>query len=169
MSDVAIRAATPADIPAILSLIRELAEYERDPAAAVATPELMYAALFNPDAVAYALMAEDDVNIVGFALYFFSFSTWTGRPGLYLEDIYVRPHARGRGIGQKLFSRLAQIATERGCGRMELAVLKWNADAIGFYERLRGLPMDGWTVYRFSPDAIADIAERSPTRPDSNG
>ncbi len=155
-----LRAATEADIPTVIALVRELAEYERDPEAAVATPELMREALFGDRAVAYAVVAELDGDAVGFALYFFNFSTWTGRPGLYLEDLYVRPRARGRGIGVALFKYLARVAVDRGCGRFELSVLDWNTDAIGFYERLGGVPMDGWTVYRFAPDAIAAIATR---------
>ncbi|HEV2641683.1 MAG TPA: GNAT family N-acetyltransferase [Candidatus Elarobacter sp.] len=163
MSDVRIRAAAPHDIVSILEMIRELAEYERDPDAVVATPELLQRALFGESHVAYALMAEDGSGTLGFALYFFNFSTWTGRPGLYLEDFYVRPHARGRGIGESMFACLARIARERGCGRMELAVLDWNVNAIRLYERLGGVPMKDWTVYRFTPDVIARIAERAPT------
>lgn len=158
-NDVALRTATEGDIPAIIQLVRELALYERDPDAAVATPELMREALFGDRAVAYAVMADVGGVSVGFALYFFNFSTWTGRPGLYLEDLYVQPAVRGRGIGRALFSYLARVAIERGCGRFELSVLDWNVDAIGFYEKLGGVAMDGWTVYRFGPDAIAAIAE----------
>jgi GNAT superfamily N-acetyltransferase len=155
---VRIRPAVPADIPGILDLIRELAEYERDPESAVATPDLMFDALFGPKAVAYALMAEDDAESCGFALYFFNFSTWTGRRGLYLEDFYVRPSERGRGIGQMLFNRLANIALECGCGRLELSVLNWNVNAIRFYERAGGTPLNDWTHYRFGNEEIARIA-----------
>lgn len=155
---VALRPAAERDIPVIIQLIRELAEYERDPEAAVATPELMHAALFGERSVAHAVIASVDDVDVGFALYFFNFSTWTGRPGLYLEDVYVRPAARGRGVGRLLLTHLARVALERGCGRMELSVLDWNVDAIGFYERLGGIPMHGWTVYRFTPEVIAGIA-----------
>ncbi len=165
MSDVTLRAAIEADIPSILALVRDLAEYERDPEAAVATPELMRDALFGENAVAYAILAELDGTTVGFALYFFNFSTWTGRPGLYLEDLYVKTEARGLGIGRKLFVYLAQVALDRGCGRLELSVLDWNASAIGFYEKLGGIAMDGWTVYRFTPDAIAAIAATAATAP----
>jgi GNAT superfamily N-acetyltransferase len=160
MSDVRLRPAVPADIPKILDLIRELAEYERDPESAVATPDLMYDALFGPKAVAHAIMAEDDVETFGLALYFFNFSTWTGRRGLYLEDFYVRPSARGRGIGRLLFTRLASIAQEYGCGRMELSVLNWNVNAIRFYERYHGVAMDEWTHFRFGVDEIARIASQ---------
>ena len=155
---VLLRPALPADIPTILDLIRELAEFERNPESAVATPDLMYDALFGPKAVAYALMAEDGAETYGFALYFFNYSTWTGRRGLYLEDFYVRPSARGRGIGQMLFKRLANIALECGCGRMELSVLNWNANAIRFYERANGTPMSDWTHYRFGVEEITRIA-----------
>lgn len=157
-SDVKLRSATERDVPAIIALVRELAEYERDPDAAVATPALMRDALFGDRAVAHALIADADGDAVGLALYFFNFSTWTGRPGLYLEDLYVQPSMRGRGIGRELFSHLARIAMERGCGRLELSVLNWNIDAIGFYQKLGGVAMDGWTVYRFEPDAIDTIA-----------
>lgn len=155
---VGLRAAVAADIPAILELIGELAEFERDPDAATATPDLMYHALFGPGAVAHAVMAEDDREILGFALYFFNFSTWTGRRGLYLEDFYVRPHARGRGVGRQLFTRLATIARDCGCARMDLSVLDWNVDAIRFYERNDGVPMNEWIHFRFEGDAIARIA-----------
>lgn len=154
-----IRSAGEGDIRTILQLIAELAEYERAPAAAVATPELLHDALFGAGHVAYALVAEWDGSIVGFALYFLNFSTWTGRPGLYLEDIYVQPAMRGRGIGLRLFQHLAQEAMRRNCTRLELSVLDWNESAIGFYESLGGVAMDGWTVYRFTPDAIGRIAD----------
>lgn len=158
MSDVRLRPALPADIPTILDLIRELAEYEREPEAAVATADLMYDALFGPKAVAHVIMAEDDQTTHGFALYFFNFSTWTGRRGLYLEDFFVRPEARGRGIGMQLFNRLARIAQECGCSRMELSVLNWNVNAIRFYDRQGGFAMTDWTHYRFGVDTIARIA-----------
>lgn len=155
---ITLRDATPDDIPTILALVRELAEYERDPDAAVATPALLHASLFGPDRVAYAVMAEDAGEAVGFALYFFNFSTWTGRPGLYLEDFYVRPSARGRGIGTRLFRYLARVAHARGCGRMELSVLDWNTEPQRLYQRLGGRPLDDWTTYRFDTDAIARLA-----------
>lgn len=160
MSAVRLRPALPADIPKILDLIRELAEYERDPDSAVATPDLMHDALFGPKSVAHAIMAEDDIETFGFALYFFNFSTWTGRRGLYLEDFYVRPSARARGIGRQLFTRLARIAQECGCGRLELSVLNWNVNAIRFYERYNGVALNDWTHYRFGLDAIASIASQ---------
>lgn len=156
---VTLRDATQDDIPMILALVHELAEYERDPEAAVATPELLYDAMFGPRAVAYAIIAEEGGEAVGFALYFFNFSTWTGRPGLYLEDFYVRPSARGRGIGTKLFRRLASIARDRGCGRMELSVLTWNLEPMRLYERLGGQRLVNWTTYRFDASTISKLAE----------
>lgn len=158
MTEVRVRPATAADIPAILALVKELATFERDPDSAVATPPLMYDALFGPGPVAHAIMAEADNEPLGFALYFFNFSTWTGRRGLYLEDFYVRPGARGLGVGRKLFAHLATIAEECGCGRMELAVLIWNENAIRFYERAGGAALDDWKHYRFDVDTIAKIA-----------
>jgi GNAT superfamily N-acetyltransferase len=158
MNKVQIRPAAATDIPTILELIRELAEFERDSESAKATPDLMYEGLFSPAAVAHAIIAEDDTGVVGFALYFFNFSTWTGRRGLYLEDFYVRPGARGSGVGWQLFARLAVIARDCGCGRMDLSVLKWNKDAIKFYDRQGGVPLDEWTQYRFTSDAIDRLA-----------
>ncbi len=161
MGDVYVRPAVAADIPTILDLIRELAEFEREPDSATATPDHMYDALFGPHAVAYAIMAESGAETFGFALYFFNFSTWTGRRGLYLEDFYVRPSARGRGVGRSLFARLASIAQETGCRRMELSVLNWNENAIRFYDQQGGSPLDDWTHYRFGVDEIARIASHS--------
>lgn len=155
----AIRDATRDDLPEIVALIRELAEYERDPAAAVATESLLDDALFGAERVAHAVMAECDGTVAGFALWFHNFSTWTGRRGLYLEDLFVRPAFRGRGIGLSLLRHLARVALERGCPRMEWSVLNWNTDAIGFYERLGARAMDDWTTYRMTPDAIRALAE----------
>jgi GNAT superfamily N-acetyltransferase len=158
MSNLILRPATEADIPTILELIRELAEFEKEPESAVATPELMYDALFGAESVAHAVIAEDDGVGIGMAVYFFNFSTWTGRPGLHLEDLYVRPSHRGQGVARRLFAYLARVAIERGCGRLELAVLDWNVNAIRLYDGLGGVPMAGWTTYRFTPDTIAEIA-----------
>src|SRR5688572_1441474 len=144
---IGIRPATPADVPLILRFVRELAEYEREPDAAVATEELMHAALFGDDHVAHGLVASVDGEPAGFAIYFFNFSTWLGRPGLYLEDLYVAPRARRAGVGRALLARLAQIAVEKNCGRMEWAVLDWNEPAIKFYRSLGALPQDEWTTY----------------------
>lgn len=158
MTGIRLRPANPADIPTIIELVHELAEFERSPESATATPDLMYDALFGPRAVAHAIIAEDDAQSLGFALYFFNFSTWTGRRGLYLEDFYVRPGARGSGIGRKLFARLASIARECGCARMDLSVLDWNENAIRFYDRQGGKPLNDWIHYRFGVDELANIA-----------
>jgi GNAT superfamily N-acetyltransferase len=153
-----IRTTTDADIPIILSLIRELAEYEREPDAVVATEEALREVLFGPKPAAEVLLALANGEPVGFAVYFFNFSTWLGRPGLYLEDLFVRPTVRGKGYGRALLERLAQIAKERGCGRMEWAVLDWNDPAIQFYKKLGAEPMTEWTVFRLTQDGIARLA-----------
>ena len=153
-----IRTATEADIPIILSLIRELADYERAPDAVVATEAGLRDVLFGKKPAAEVLLALEEDAPVGFAVYFFNFSTWLGRPGLYLEDLFVRPEKRGKGYGRGLLVRLAQIAHDRGCGRMEWAVLDWNDPAIQFYRKLGAKPMDEWTVFRLTGDEIAKLA-----------
>ena len=158
MTDCEIRTATEADVPVILSLIRELAEYERAPDAVVATEVGLREALFGPKRSAEVLLALENGEPVGFAVYFHNFSTWLGRPGLYLEDLFVRPAERGKGYGRALLERLAQIAQERGCGRMEWAVLDWNEPAIQFYRKLGAQPMDEWTVFRLTEDGIKRLA-----------
>lgn len=156
-----IRTTTEADIPIILSLIRELAEYERAPEAVVATEAGLRDVLFGPKRPAEVLLALEKSEPVGFAVYFYNFSTWLGRPGLYLEDLFVRPNVRGKGYGRALLERLAQIAQERGCGRMEWAVLDWNDPAIQFYRKLGAEPMNEWTVFRLSQEGIAKLAGSS--------
>ena len=158
MTKFEIRTTTETDVPVILSLIRELAEYEREPNAVVATEAGLCEVLFGEKRSAEALLALENGEAVGFAVYFFNFSTWLGRPGLYLEDLFVRPDARGKGSGRALLGRLAQIAKERGCGRMEWAVLDWNDPAIQFYRKLGAKPMDEWTVFRLTGDGIAKLA-----------
>ena len=153
-----IREATPADIPIILQLIRELAEYERAPNDAVATEEGLREVLFGAEPSARVLIAREGDEPVGFAVYFFNFSTWLGRPGLYLEDLFVRPEKRGKGYGRALLVELANIAAGRGCGRMEWAVLDWNQPAIDFYKKLGAAPMEEWTVFRLTRDGIARLA-----------
>jgi GNAT superfamily N-acetyltransferase len=153
-----IRPATAADVPVILQLIRDLAEYERAPADVVATEPQLREVLFGAKPAAEVLLAFEGEEPVGFAVYFFNFSTWLGRAGLYLEDLFVRPDRRAKGYGRALLQRLAQIAHERGCGRMEWAVLNWNEPAIGFYKKLGARPMDDWTVYRLTGDGIAELA-----------
>src|SRR3954470_6396525 len=154
-----LRAATPADVPLILQLIRALAEYERAPNDVVATEELLHEHLFGDTPVAHVLLACEDGAPVGFALYFFNFSTWLGRPGLYLEDLFVLPEHRRSGHGRALLQRLGQVAHERGCGRMEWAVLDWNEPAIEFYKTLGAQPLDEWTIFRLTRDGIARLAE----------
>ena len=158
MTNFEIRSTTEADVPVILSLIRELADYERAPNAVVTTEEGLREVLFGPKRSAQVLLELEEGEPVGFAVYFFNFSTWLGRPGLYLEDLFVRPTARGKGYGRALLERLAQIAQERGCGRMEWAVLDWNDPAIQFYKKLGAEPMTEWTVFRLTQDGIAKLA-----------
>ncbi|MGA4841126.1 GNAT family N-acetyltransferase [Streptomyces sp. G45] len=154
-----IRTANPADIPVIHSLIRELAAYEKAPHEARATEGQLREALFGPRPAAYAHIAEDDATgePVGFALWFLNFSTWRGVHGIYLEDLYVRPEARGGGHGKALLRELARICAERGYERLEWSVLNWNTPAIGFYESLGARPQDEWTVYRLTGDALAAL------------
>ena len=150
-----IRPAVEDDVPLVLTFIRELAEYERLRHEVVATEELIREALFGPRPYAEVVFAELDGQPVGFALFFHNFSTFVGRPGLYLEDLYVRPEFRGLGIGRRLLVHLATIAKERGCGRMEWSVLDWNEPAIRFYRSLGARPMDEWTVFRLTEPEIA--------------
>jgi len=156
-----IRPAVREDVPQILALVRELAEYERAPHEAVATEADMADALFGARPGADALMASLDGDVVGFALYFTNFSTWLGRRGLYLEDLFVRPVARGRGVGRALLAELARIARARGCLRMEWSVLDWNEPAIGFYRRLGARAMDEWTVFRLTGEPLDRLASES--------
>ena len=153
-----IRAAAPDDVPLILAFIRELAAYERLAHEVVASEASLAATLFGPRPAAEVVLAEIDGAPAGFALYFHNYSTFLGRPGLYLEDLFVRPEFRGRGIGRALLARLARIAVERGCGRMEWWVLDWNAPAAGFYERLGARPMSDWTVFRMDGEALSALA-----------
>ena len=159
MADFEIRTTTEADVPVILGLIRELAEYERAPDAVVTTEVGLREVLFGPRPSAEVLLALEGGRPVGFAVYFYNFSTWLGRPGLYLEDLFVRLEDRGKGYGRALLERLARIAQERGCGRMEWAVLDWNDPAIQFYKKLGAEPMTEWTVFRLTQDGIARLAE----------
>lgn len=154
-----IQPATPDDVAVIVQLIRELAEYERAPNDAIATEEGLREVLFGDAPSAQVLLAREGETAVGFAVYFFNFSTWLGRPGLYLEDLFVRPELRGKGYGRALLERLAGIAHERGCGRMEWAVLDWNEPAIQFYRKLGAKPMEEWTVFRLEQEGIAALAK----------
>lgn len=153
-----IRPANRPDVPLILRLVRELAEFEREPDAVVATEELLSTALFGPSPAAESVIAENDGEAVGFALFFHNFSTWTGRPGLYLEDLYVTPAARGLGVGTALLRHLARVALERGCARFEWAVLDWNEPAIAFYRSVGAVGMDEWRIQRVSGDALERLA-----------
>ncbi|AKC86533.1 GNAT family N-acetyltransferase [Pseudoxanthomonas suwonensis] len=157
---IVLRHARRDDLPLILALIGELAEYERLAHEAVADVAMLDEALFGPAPAAEVVIAETDGQGAGFALFFTSFSTFLGRRGLYLEDLFVRPAFRGRGIGRRLMVHLAALAVERGCGRFEWSVLDWNAPAIDFYRRLGAVPMDGWTVQRLSGDALRALSNR---------
>ncbi|AAM35365.1 GNAT family N-acetyltransferase [Xanthomonas citri pv. citri] len=153
-----IRSATPADVPLLHELITALAVYEREPDAVKASLEDVRASLFDDGATAHALICEQDGQALGFAVYFFNYSTWLGRNGLYLEDLFVRPEARGKGAGLALLRHLAQLAVQRGCGRFEWSVLDWNQPAIDFYKAVGARPMDGWTVYRLDGERLAAFA-----------
>lgn len=153
-----IRPATPADVGQILALIRALAAYEREPNAVVATEEDLLQHGFGETPYFQCLMAEWDGAPAGFALYFFDYSTWLGRPGLYLEDVFVDPPLRGRGIGKALLQRLAAIALEKGCARMKWEVLDWNTPAIDFYRALGAEFQDEWRNVRVSGDALRRLA-----------
>jgi GNAT superfamily N-acetyltransferase len=156
---VTIRSATPADVPLILRLIRELAAYEKLAHEVVATEADLAATLFGATPRAEVVLASSGGEDVGFALFFHNYSTFLGRPGIYLEDLFVRPVARGKGVGRALLAHLAQEAVARGCGRLEWAVLDWNADAIGFYRRLGARAMDDWTVYRLAGESLSRLAK----------
>lgn len=158
-----IRAAQPRDVPDILAMIRELADYERAPHEVVATPDLLADALFGPDPAVYALMAKTDAGeVTGFALWFRNFSTWLGRHGVYLEDLYVRPEHRGQGYGRALLAALARICVDRGYERFEWSVLDWNTPALDFYRGIGAIPMDEWTVQRLKGDALRELARHAP-------
>lgn len=153
-----IRPASPDDVPVILAMIRELAEYERAPDEVHATEDHLHASLFGPAPAVFAHIAEDEGEPVGFALWFLNYSTWQGVHGIYLEDLYVRPAARGRGHGRALLSTLARICLDRGYGRLQWWVLDWNESAIAFYHSLDAIPMDEWTVHRVSGPALTALA-----------
>ena len=153
-----IRAANRADVGTVLQLIRDLATYERDPDAVKATEATLHEALFGARPVAEALLAEVDGVAVGVALFFTNFSTWTGKAGIYLEDLFVRETARGMGVGKALLVHLAGIAVARDCARFEWAVLDWNTPAIGFYEAIGAKAMDDWTIMRVEGEALAKLA-----------
>lgn len=153
-----IRTARPEDVPTLLGFIRALADYEHMTDDVVATEALLRAWIFEKGC-AEALLAEDGGEAVGFALFFHNFSTFLGRAGIYLEDLFVPPAYRGRGYGKALLKRLAAIAVERGCGRLEWSCLDWNAPSIAFYRSMGAQPMEGWTVYRLTGETLQSAAQ----------
>jgi len=155
----AIRAAAPADVGAMRALMYELAEYEKLTHLFIATDADLHDALFGARPSAEALVAENDGRIVGYALFFHNYSTFLAKPGLYLEDLFVRPKFRGQGTGEALLRRLARIAVERNCGRLEWSVLDWNQRAIDFYKALGAKPLDDWTMFRVTGEALTRLAE----------
>ena len=158
MPDIRIRRATPGDVPIILTFIRELATYEKLAHEVVATDDDMHVALFGERPVIEAVIATNDDEPVGYALFFPTYSTFLGKPGLYLEDLYVRPSARGLGIGRKLLEHLARITVQRGWGRFEWSVLDWNEPSITFYKKMGATPMDEWTIFRVTGQALQKLA-----------
>jgi len=158
---LSIRSATPADISLIGQFIRDLAEYEKLAHEVRFDEAVMAQKLFGPRPFAEVLIGEIDGTPQGFALFFHNFSTFEGRPGIYLEDLFVRPDARGSGLGKALLAKLAALAVERDCARLEWSVLDWNTPAIDFYKALGARPMDEWTVYRVDGDALMGLAAHS--------
>ena len=163
MSDtVTIRPASLEDVPLVLEFIRDLARYERLEHEVSASEAQLRAALFGDRRHAEVVFACDDGAPVGFALFFHNFSTFKGQPGIYLEDLFVRPEARGRGVGKRLLAYLARTAVDRHCARLEWAVLDWNEPSIGFYRSLGAVPMDEWTTFRLTGDALTLLAGSAP-------
>jgi GNAT superfamily N-acetyltransferase len=152
-----IRPAEPADVPLIADLIRQLAKFEKLEDEVVLSEDLLRTGLFGPHPYAETVIAEEDAKPIGFALFFHTFSTFLARPGIYLEDLFVLAEHRGRGVGRALLAHLAHLAVERGCGRLEWAVLNWNHEAIRFYERLGAKPNSEWTVYRLNGEALSSL------------
>ena len=157
-----IRRAVPADVPEILAMVRDLAEYERAAHEAIATEEQLRTVLFGDSPAVFAHVVEhetgDGHRLGGFAMWFLNFSTWLGVHGLYLEDLYVRPELRGTGYGKRLLATLAQECLDNGYGRFEWSVLDWNEPALGFYRSIGAVPMDEWTVHRVTGDALVRLA-----------
>ena len=158
--EVTIRFASIEDIPVILSLIKGIAEYEKLSHEVIATEEILRNSLFGDRKVAEVLIADYRMEPAGFALFFHNFSTFVGKPGIYLEDLFVQPALRGKGIGKLLLTYLGKIALERDCGRIEWSVLDWNEPAIKFYKKLGAVPMDGWTVFRVTEEKITYLADQ---------
>ena len=157
-----LRAAVPADAPALVGLIRELADFEHLSHLVRVTPDQLAQHLFGPRPAAEAVVAELEGRLVGFALFFTNFSTFLGQPGLYLEDLYVQPAQRGRGLGRALLSHLGALAVERGCGRFEWSVLDWNANAIRFYEKMGATVLPDWRICRVTGDALQAFGRPGP-------
>lgn len=160
MTEIVVRSASTEDVPLIHSFIKELAEYERLSHEVVATEDGLREWLFGEHPVAEVAIGEHRGDAAGFALFFHNFSTFLGKPGIYLEDLYVRPEFRRAGIGRALLVHLARVARERGCGRLEWSVLDWNEPAIGFYRSIGASPVSGWTVYRVTGKALEELGER---------
>ena len=155
-----IRTATETDVPLILQFIKALAEYERLADRVVATEDTIRSTLFGRPRFAEVLIAEDEGQPVGFALFFHNYSTFLAQPGIYLEDLFVKPEARGKGFGKALLARLATIAKSRNCGRLEWAVLNWNQPSIDFYESLGATALDDWKVYRLTGEPLDQLAKK---------
>jgi GNAT superfamily N-acetyltransferase len=164
-----IRSATQADVAQILAFVRALAEFERAPGAVTATEEGLLRDGFGPSPFYYCLIAEHDGHPAGFALYFFNYSTWMGRPGIYLEDLFVDPEFRGLGIGKALLRQVAAVAVEKGCRRMQWEVLDWNTPAIEFYRAMGAEFLDEWRNVRLSGEAIGRLAESAVSATDDLG
>jgi len=156
----AIRIATESDVPLILTFIRDLARYEKLEDRVVATEEMLRATLFGSPRFAEVLIGEEEGTPIGFALFFHNYSTFLGRPGVYLEDLFVKREARGRGYGKALLARLAAIANERNCGRVEWAVLDWNEPSINFYRSLGAVSLDDWRIFRLTGEALSALASK---------
>jgi len=165
---VHIERATVRDVPLLLQFIKDLAEYEQLADACVATEDDLRTHLFGPNAVAHGILAFVGDEPAGFALYFFNFSTFLARPGLYLEDLFVKPVWRNRGIGRALLAELARIAIDRGCGRMEWSVLNWNELALRVYRGIGARPLSDWTVYRLTGESLTGLAATAPAVPRSS-
>jgi GNAT superfamily N-acetyltransferase len=165
MPTISIRRAAPADVPLILRFIRELADYEKLSHEVVASEASFHAALFGERPTVEAVIASVDGEPVGYALFFPNFSTFLGKPGLYLEDLYVRPAARGLGVGRKLLTHLARVAVDRGWGRFEWAVLDWNEPSIAFYKKMGAVAMHDWTVFRLTGERLEKLAIQDSIHP----
>jgi len=158
-SEILVRATTASDSPLILDFIQQLARYEKLEHECIATADQICDSLFGPNAKAAALLAFENDQPAGFAVYFYSYSTWLAKTGLYLEDLFVKPELRGRGIGKRIFLELLKIAHNEGCGRFEWSVLDWNQPAIDFYERLGAKPQGEWIRYRLDQEQISTLAQ----------